>query len=104
MSSQTKQAQNQSRDAYIPDTDDWQQFAERGVDQMREMVGDNAGRSMLIALGAGLGVGFMIGTALGGSSRSSREWGRFTAEGLGRTFRDRIETLVPDVINDRFKG
>lgn len=104
MSNQTKKPQNRMREELNVNPDDWQHYAARGVDQMRDMVSDNAGRSMLIALGAGLGVGFLIGTALSGSSRSSGWWDRSTAEGLGKGLLNRLEQLVPESINDRFKS
>lgn len=104
MSSQTKQCTNQSPDHYDTNYDDWQQYAERGKEQLRDIVADNAGRSMLLALGAGLGVGLLIGTTIGGSSRGSRLWDRSTAEGVGRSLLDKIETLVPAAVSNRFNG
>ena len=84
--------------------DDWQAYAQRGADQVRDMIRDNAGRSIFVALGAGLGVGLIIGSALGRSSRRSRWWDRSTAEGLGRRILSKVGELSPTKLNDRFGG
>ncbi len=97
MATQTK---NRSQEDFTLSPDDWQDYAARGTEQVRDMVRDNAGQSMLIALG----VGFLIGTALGSSSRSSRWVDRSTAEGIGRRLMSKLEGYVPDAINDRLHG
>lgn len=101
MSSELKKQAYETQFETNPDIDDWQQYAARGKEQLLEMVGDNAGRSMLVALGAGLGVGLLIGSALAGSSRSARWYDRSSAEGLGRRVLDTLEGIVPSALSDR---
>lgn len=102
MAVQSQQFSQHSPNQHVDELHDWQQYATRGKEQLQEMVADNTGRSMLIALGAGLGVGLLIGTVLGSSERPSRFWNRSAAEGLGSQLLNRLEKLVPDAINERF--
>ena len=81
--------------------DDWQAYANRGADQVRDMIRDHAGRSVFVALSAGLGVGLVIGSILGRSDRQSHWWDRSTAEGLGRRFLSKFGELSPGQISDR---
>ena len=75
----------------------------QGEDQVRECVRGREGAAMLTALAAGLGVGLVIGAALGRSHtqpRSLRD--RLTAEGFGRRLMDRIESMIPDALAEHF--
>lgn len=90
-------------DALEQRADDLQAYAQRGADQVREMIRDNAGRSVFVALGAGLGVGLVIGSVLARNSRSARWWNRSTAEGLGRRILSKVEELTPATLNSRFR-
>ena len=81
---------------------DWQHYAAQGTERMQEIIQDNAGKSMLLAFAAGLGVGVLVGTAIGGSSQSSRWWDRQTAESLGQRVLDKLGTMVPDALAERF--
>ena len=78
-----------------------QNYASQGVERVQEIVQDNAGKSMLIAMASGLGIGILIGTAIGGSRQPSHWWDRSTAESLGHRLLDKIGTMVPDVLSDR---
>ncbi len=79
---------------------DYEQYMERGKDQLREIMQDNAGRTVLISLAAGFGLGLVIGQALGGSPRSSSKWSdRIAAEGLGRKLMEGVEGILPDAVS-----
>lgn len=90
-----------TRQEFSSHQDEWQHYAAQGADRMQEIVQDNAGKSMLIALVSGLGVGILIGTAIGGSRHSSRWWDRSTAEGLGQRILEKFEGIVPAAISER---
>jgi len=79
------------------------EYWSQGQDQMREVVRDREGAAVLMALAAGLGVGLVIGAALGRSHRQQLSWrDRMTAEGFGRRLMERIESLVPDALSEHF--
>ena len=79
---------------------DYEQYMERGKQQLREMMDDKAGRTVLISLAAGFGLGLVLGRALGGSSRSSSRWSdRIAAEGLGRRLMEGVEAVIPDALS-----
>jgi len=102
MATQTQRNSKSKQDEFTLSPDDWQEYASRGTEQVRDMVRDNAGRSVLIALGAGLGVGLVIGSALGGGRRSSRWFDRSTAESIGQRWLNKMEGLVPNSVSERF--
>ena len=102
MATQTQRNANSRQDGFTLSPDDWQEYAARGTEQVRDLVRDNAGRSVLIALGAGLGVGLLIGSALAGGRRSSRNWDRSTAENFGQSWLNKLEGLVPNSVSERF--
>ena len=58
-------------------------YLSRGASQVREMTRNQEGTAVLVAFGAGLGVGFLIGRRAGGSfGNSPRSWSdRMAAEG-----------------------
>jgi len=89
-----------------PAVADWHDTGEdgylaRGNAQLREIVRDHEGQTVLIALAAGVCVGALVGAALG-SSRARLSWhDRKTAEGIGRRFLENVGRFVPDAISDR---
>lgn len=87
---------------------DWQGMMSERKHQMDEMVQEHAGQSVLIALVAGFGIGYLIGCALAsdGESSSYSRWSRLTdrsaAEGIGRRVMDSLDRILPDAISSRF--
>jgi hypothetical protein len=82
--------------------DELSDYAERGASQMREITRDREGTALLIALGAGFGIGYLIGCSLASSQNHPRRWGdRSTAEGIGRRVLERIEKLMPEAITEK---
>ena len=78
-------------------------YVSQRADQFREMTRDHEGRAVLVAFAAGFGVGLLIGGALVSSHRRPRRWSdRVTAEGIGRKFLDRVESMIPEAIAERF--
>jgi hypothetical protein len=77
-------------------------YLERGNDQFRELMADREGQAALAALAFGFGVGLVIGYSIGGSTRHRDHWSdRIAAEGLGRRFLDRLESMLPESITSR---
>ncbi len=78
-------------------------YISQGASQFREMTEGHEARTVLIALAAGFGVGLLIGGALASSHRRPRRWSdRIAAEGLGRRLLDRVESMIPETITERF--
>jgi hypothetical protein len=70
---------------------------------MRDMVRDREATTVLMAAAAGLGVGLVIGAAVGRSHRQQLSWrDRVTAEGFGRRLMARLEQLVPEALSEHF--
>lgn len=75
----------------------------RGEDQLRELIREREGPAILLAVATGVGVGLVLGGALGRFQRRPKSWrDRLTAEGLGRRLMDRIEAMLPDALADHF--
>jgi len=81
-------------------SDEWRKYAAEGRQQIRDIVSDNAGRSVLVAMTAGLGAGVLLGLAFGGSRNSSRWFNKATADKFGRSLLDKLESSVPSAVND----
>jgi hypothetical protein len=78
-------------------------YVSQGADQVREITRDREGRAVIVALAAGFGVGLLIGGAISSSQRRPRGWSdRITAEGIGRKFLDRVESMIPEALSERF--
>jgi hypothetical protein len=78
-------------------------YWERGEDQMRDMIRDREGAVIAMALAAGVGVGLVLGVALGSAHHEPRTWrDRMMAEGFGRRLMDRIESMIPDALAEHF--
>jgi len=76
-------------------------YIERGKAQIKEIVEDREGRTVLTALVAGLGLGLLVGSALRGS-RSSKWSDRTAAEGIGRRLMESVDSYLPDALAERF--
>jgi hypothetical protein len=89
---------------YVSDVaDQATQYWSQGQQQMRGMVRGREGTTLLVAVAAGVGVGLVIGAALGRShSQSMSSQARRTAEGFGRRLMDRIEGMIPDALAEHF--
>lgn len=79
------------------------EYYERGEERLRECMSGREGTSLLLSLAAGVGVGLVLGIALGRSRRESMSWrDRIAAEGFGRKLMDRLEGMIPDTIAEHF--
>jgi len=79
------------------------EYWSQGEERMRGMVRGREGATMMIAVAAGVGVGLVIGAALGRShSKSLSCQARRTAEGFGRQLINRIEAIIPDALSEHF--
>jgi hypothetical protein len=88
----------------------WQGMISQRKHQMDEMMHDHEGQSVLIALVAGFGIGYLIGCALASDDSSSySRWSsrlpdRSTAEGIGRRVMDSLDRVLPEAISSRFSS
>lgn len=71
--------------------------------RISQCVKDDPGKAMLISVGAGLGLGVVVGAMLaGGGRQTSSGWlNRRSAERLGRQLMSSVSDLIPDAISDR---
>jgi hypothetical protein len=103
-------AENAPRDSdqvrELTDDDDSHYFSRRATqlrDQMRECTREHEGSALFVSLAVGLGVGVLIGTAVMASRRRPASWrDRIAAEGIGRKFLDRLESMIPEALSERF--
>jgi hypothetical protein len=101
--SQGRQQPQQSRGRHDhPRSATSQNYLERGNQQLREMVEDHEGQTVLVALAFGFAVGLVIGYSFGGPSEPERWTDRIAAEGIGRRFLERIDSLLPESITKKF--
>jgi len=78
-------------------------YWEQGRESMQECMRGREGAAILMAAAAGIGVGLVVGAALGKSHRQQLSWrDRVTAEGFGRRLMERIESMIPDALADHF--
>jgi hypothetical protein len=84
--------------------DEISDYMSRGTSQIRDLTRDHEGTTVLVAMAAGFGVGLLIGGMLASSYESRpRSWtDRIAAEGLGRRLLDRVESMIPEVLTERF--
>jgi sugar (pentulose or hexulose) kinase len=79
------------------------EYWEQGRDSMQECIRGREGAAVLMAAAAGIGVGLVVGAALGRSHKQQLTWrDRITAEGFGRRLMERIESMIPDALSDHF--
>lgn len=77
-------------------------YVSRGATQIREMTREHEGTTVLLALGAGFGLGLLIGGLLASSRSRPRSWSdRLAAEGIGRRLLERLERVLPDALDER---
>jgi hypothetical protein len=75
----------------------------QGQEQMQECIRGREATAVVMAVAAGIGVGLVVGAALGRSHRQQLTWrDRITAEGFGRRLMERIESMIPDALSDHF--
>jgi len=78
-------------------------YWEQSEECTRDMVRGREGTAILMALAAGVGVGLVVGAALGRSFQEEQSWrDRMRAEGFGRRLMDRIESIIPDALAEHF--
>lgn len=83
--------------------DEMSEYVSRGAEQMREMTRGHEGTAVLVALGAGLGIGLLIGCSLASSQSRPKRWSdRVMAEGIGRRLLERVESIIPEALSERF--
>jgi len=79
------------------------EYWSEGREQMQECIRGREGAAVLMAAAAGIGVGLVVGAALGRSHKQQLTWrDRVTAEGFGRRLMERIESMIPDALSDHF--
>lgn len=79
-------------------------YVTRGTEQLKTMAQDHAGRTVLLAMAAGLGVGVILGKSLGPLSSDGRLWDGKTAESVGQRLIDQLQQASPDAIKSFFKS
>jgi ElaB/YqjD/DUF883 family membrane-anchored ribosome-binding protein len=69
----------------------------------QDCIREHSGKSVMVSLVAGFGIGLLIGRALTTSNRQppSRRY-LATAEGLGRRMMDKIEAMIPEALSEHF--
>lgn len=74
----------------------------QGTERFGQMTRGHEGQAAMIALAAGFGIGLVIGCSLASGGRRSRSWtDRLTAEGIGRKFMERVESVLPEMVSER---
>ena len=77
------------------------EYASEGAMQAQECIREHSGKSVMISLVAGFGVGLLVGRALSKPEPRVRTY-RTAAEGVGRRLIDRIEAMIPDALAEHF--
>jgi len=100
----TAQEYMESAQDYASDVaDKASEYWSHGREQMRGMVRGHEGTAVLLAAAAGVGVGLVIGAALGHSHAEHQSfYARRTAENFGRRLMDRIESMIPEALSEHF--
>jgi hypothetical protein len=76
-------------------------YVSRGTEQFGELTRGHEGQAVLIALAAGFGIGFVIGCSLASGHREPESWrDRIMAEGIGRKFLHRVESMMPQAVGE----
>jgi len=80
-----------------------QEYVSEGAEQVQECIREHSAASVMIALGAGFGIGILIGRAIAGPDEEprSRRY-RSMAEGFRSRLMDRIEAMIPDALAEHF--
>lgn len=78
-------------------------YAAETAEEAQDCIRDHSGKAVLVSLVAGLGIGLLIGKAIGASRQEpkSRRY-RAMAEGFGSRLMERIESMVPDALAEHF--
>ena len=98
----TSSSPSKSRSSFVEVGDEMSGALSRGASQVRDLAQEHAGAATLIALGAGLGFGLLIGIAMRSSQSRPRSWReRLVAEGIGRRILERAECLLPEALSER---
>jgi len=81
------------------------EYWDEGSEQMQECMRGREGAAILMAAAAGIGIGLVVGSAMGRSHKKQLTWrDRVTAEGFGRRLMERIESMIPDALSDHFSS
>jgi sugar (pentulose or hexulose) kinase len=100
---QAEEVQSSVRNMAGQVADQASEYWNQGRDQMQECIRGREGAAVLMAAAAGIGVGLVVGAALGRSHKQQLTWrDRVTAEGFGRRLMERIESMVPDALSEHF--
>jgi sugar (pentulose or hexulose) kinase len=102
---QVEDVQSTVRNAAGQFADQASEYWSEGREQMQECIRGREGAAVLMAAAAGIGVGLVIGAALGRSHKQQLTWrDRVTAEGFGRRLMERIESMIPDALSEHFSN
>jgi sugar (pentulose or hexulose) kinase len=100
---ETEDVQGRVRKAAGQVADQASEYWEQGRESVEECMTGREGAAVLMAAAAGIGVGLVVGAALGRSHKQQLTWrDRVTAEGFGRRLMERIESMIPDALSDHF--
>jgi len=80
------------------------EYVSQGTERFGELTRGREGQATLLALAAGFGVGLVIGCSLASGHRHPRRWSeRLLPEGFGKQLMDRVESMLPDMINEHLR-
>jgi len=78
-------------------------YVSETAEEAQDCIRDHSGKAVLVSLVAGLGIGLLVGKAIGASRHEpkSRRY-RAMAEGFGSRLMERIESMVPEALAEHF--
>ncbi len=103
MNAPASQSKQKSHQKNTPSSSGVMESARQTCESFEKCVGDNPGSSLLISTAIGLGIGLVIGRALG-TKHQPEPLGWFdsrTAEKMGHQFLAAMSRLVPESISSR---
>jgi hypothetical protein len=92
--------------AYEPHDDEGDEesgYMTQATDRVREMTHGREGRIVVAALASGFAIGAVIGCVIAGSRQRQPSWtDRLACEGLGRSLLDRLASVMPEGLSEKF--
>jgi ElaB/YqjD/DUF883 family membrane-anchored ribosome-binding protein len=78
-------------------------YVSEAAEETQDCIRDHSGAAVMVSLVAGLGIGLLVGKAIGASHAQpkSRRY-REVAENFGSRLMERIEAMVPDALAEHF--
>jgi hypothetical protein len=83
--------------------EDASDYVSEAAEETQECIRNHSGTAVMVSLVAGLGIGLLVGKAIGASrpEPKSRRY-REMAESFGSRLMERIEAMVPDALAEHF--